>query len=122
MLILGGPYAHTFVLGYKYFSTLIDDFSCFTWVISMKSKEETRRNLTNFFTFIETQLNKKLKCLRSNNGVEFLMHDLFPGKEIIHQLTCVKTPQQNCIVERKHQHIMNVARVLFYQANLPKPL
>lgn len=80
-----GPYAHTSVSGYSYFLTLIDDFSCFTWVILMKSKDETRRNLTNFFTFIETQLNKKLKCLRSDNGVEFLMHDLLSSKEIINQ-------------------------------------
>ncbi|XP_019416693.1 PREDICTED: uncharacterized protein LOC109327957 [Lupinus angustifolius] len=70
----------------------------------------------------ETQFDKKLKCLRSDNGVEFLMHDHLSKKGIIHQRTCVETPQQNGIVERKHQHILNIARVIFFQFHLPSKL
>jgi hypothetical protein len=115
-----GPYSHTSILGHKYFLTLVDDFSRFTWVILMKSKGETRKHLTNFISFVETQFDTKLKCLRSDNGVEFLMHDFLLSKGILHQRSCVETPQQNGIVERKHQHILNVARALSFQSNLPK--
>lgn len=50
-----GPYSYTSILGHKYFLSLVDDFSRFTWVILMKSKAETRKHLTNFLAFIETQ-------------------------------------------------------------------
>jgi hypothetical protein len=114
-----GPHGVVSVAGHKYFLTLVDDFSRFTWIILMKNKAETRNHIMNFVNYIETQFHTKLKSLRSDNGSEFLMHDFFLAKGIVHQRSCVETPQQNGIVERKHQHILNVARALSFQAFLP---
>lgn len=45
------------------------------------------------------------------------MTNFFNQKGIIHQRSCVETPKKNCIVKRKHQHLLNVARVLFFQSS-----
>lgn len=48
------------------------------------------------------------------------MQDFFNSKDILHQCSCVECPQQNGLIERKRQHILNVAKALSYLANLRK--
>jgi len=48
------------------------------------------------------------------------MTNFFVNKEIIHQMSCVNTPQQNSIIERKHGYLLNVARALIIESHLSK--
>ena len=66
------------------------------------------------------QFSKSVKTVRSDNGTEFMcLSSYFREHGILHQTSCVGTPQQNGHVERKHRHILNVARALLFQASLP---
>lgn len=51
-----------------------------------------------------------IKDLRSDNGKEYFNHVITPffQKEgIIHESSCVKTPQQNGVAERKNVHLLD---------------
>ncbi|CAH9140336.1 unnamed protein product [Cuscuta epithymum] len=69
---------------------------------------------------IEKQFGRSVKIVRSDNRTEFKgLIPYFDANGIIFQTSCVHTPQQNGRVERKHRHILNVARALMFQANIP---
>ena len=113
-----GPISTTSIDGYKYFLTIVDDYSCFTWVLLLKHKTYVKTSLQNFIILIENQFSCTLKILRSDNGKEFSLNEFYATKGIFHETTCVATPQQNGIVERKHQHILNVCRSLLFQSKV----
>lgn len=117
---LWDPLATDYILGHRYFLTLVDKFSRFTWVILLKAKFETKQSVIHFVCLIENQSKTTIKCFRSDNGSEFLtLSSFFLSKGIIHQKFCVETPQQNGVVGRKHQHILNVARAIIFHSNIP---
>lgn len=85
----------------------------------MNTKAEAREHIIAFTTYVETHFNNKIKTIWTNNGFEFTINEFYKLKGIIHQTSCIETPEQNGIVESKHQHLLNVTRALLFQANLP---
>lgn len=71
---------------------------------------------------VNTQFEWRIKSIRSYNGGEFVSNQMFKFYEenvILLETSCVHTPQQNGIVERKYRHLLEIARALGFQANLP---
>lgn len=63
-----GPMEQMSLGGAKYFVTFIDDFSRETAVYLMKAKSEVLDNFKAYKSRVELQCNRKIKCLRSDNG------------------------------------------------------
>ncbi|CAM8888286.1 unnamed protein product [Rhodiola kirilowii] len=117
-----GPFHTPTFSGARYFLTLVDDFSRTTWTFLLRAKHEAAAVILQFFRMVNNQFDCKIKFFRTDNGAEFFSNTVtqFLTQEgCIHQSSCVYTPQQNGIVERKHRHLLEVARALKFQAALP---
>lgn len=95
-----GPIGTESIQGRHYFLTIVDDYSRYTWVYLLKCKSDTRTCIAHFFNLVSTQFSAKIKVLRTDNGKEFSMPSYYSSLGIIHQTSCVETPQQNSVVER----------------------
>ena len=63
-----GPISTTSIDGYKYYLTIVDDYSRFTWVLLLKHKTDVKTSLQNFIILTENQFSCTLKILRSDKG------------------------------------------------------
>ncbi|GJW12693.1 retrovirus-related pol polyprotein from transposon TNT 1-94 [Tanacetum coccineum] len=89
--------------GKKYILVIVDDYSWFTWVMFLRSKDETPEVIIKFLTQIQVGLNKTVIYIRTDNDTEFVNKDLTDCYErvgIFHQKSIPRTPQKNDIVER----------------------
>ena len=116
---LWGPYRTESSSGARYFLTVVDDYSRGVWIYLLKDKTEAPIQLKNFLSMVHTQFQTIVRTIRSDNGSEFIsLKNFFLSKGIIHETSCVGTPQQNGRVQRKHRHILNIARALRFEASL----
>lgn len=107
-----GPFQIPTIEEYKFFLTIVDDCSQATWTYLMRTKSDVTYMLPNFYNHILTQYKTNIKAIKSDNALAFTLHEFFDSKGILHYHSCVETPEQNSVVERQHQHILNVARSL----------
>ena len=118
-LDIWGPFKIESVEGYKYFLTLVDDCTRVTWIYMLKNKSDVSTVFPAFLNLVSTQFDKKIKAIRSDNAPELAFPNIVAETSMIHYFSCPYTPQQNSVVERKHQHLLNVARSLLFQSNVP---
>ena len=80
--------------GAKYFVTFIDDFSRKVWAFPLKSKDQVLSVFKQFQASVERETEKKIKCIRIDNGREYIgLFDAYcKEQEIRHQFTPPKTP------------------------------
>nr|GEU29493.1 ribonuclease H-like domain-containing protein [Tanacetum cinerariifolium] len=96
----------------------VDDYSKVAWVYFVKTKDDV---FVSYIKLIHNQFDIKIKTVRSDNESEFVnkkMHTMFCDLGIVNQTSCAHTPQQDEIAERKHRHLLNVARGLMFQEGI----
>ncbi|GJW89161.1 retrovirus-related pol polyprotein from transposon TNT 1-94 [Tanacetum coccineum] len=119
---LCGPMRVQTINGKKYILVIVDDYSRFTWVKFLRSKDETPTVVIKFLKQIQVGLNKTVRFIRTDNGTEFVnktLYDYYESVGIFHQKTVPRTPQQNGVVERQNQTLVEAARTMLIFSKAP---
>ncbi|GJX82350.1 putative ribonuclease H-like domain-containing protein [Tanacetum coccineum] len=96
---LFGPTFVSSLMHKKYCLVVTGDYSWFTWVFFLGTKDETSEILKNFIKEIENLVDKKVKIIRCNNGTEF--------------------KNKNGVAERRNRTLIEAARTMLADSKLP---
>nr|GEU63982.1 putative ribonuclease H-like domain-containing protein [Tanacetum cinerariifolium] len=99
-----------------------DDYSRFTWVFFLATKNETSGILKSFITRIENLVDQKVKVIRCDNGTEFKnreMNQFCEMKGILRQFSVARTPQKNGVVDKRNMTLIEAARTMLADSKLP---
>ncbi|GJS89276.1 putative ribonuclease H-like domain-containing protein [Tanacetum coccineum] len=103
-------------------SFVIDDYSRFSWVFFLATKDETSGILKSFITGVENLIDQRVKVIRCDNGTEFKnkeRNQFCKRKGIKREFSVARTPQQNGIAKRKNRIVIKAARTMLADSKLP---
>ncbi|GJR85100.1 putative ribonuclease H-like domain-containing protein [Tanacetum coccineum] len=119
---LCGPMRVASVNGKKYILVIVDDYSRFTWVKCLRSKDEAPAFIINFLKMIQVRLKETVRRIRTDNGTEFVnqtLREYYEKVGISHETSVARSPQQNGVVERRNHTLIEAARTMLIYAKAP---
>nr|GEW09435.1 putative ribonuclease H-like domain-containing protein [Tanacetum cinerariifolium] len=119
---LCGPMRVESVNGKKYILVIVDDYSRFTWVKFLRSKDETLDFIIKFFKMIQGWLKVPVRRIRTDNGTEFVnqaLRDYYEEVDISHETSVARSSQQNGVVKRRNRTLIEAARTMLIYAQAP---
>nr|GEX42868.1 retrovirus-related Pol polyprotein from transposon TNT 1-94 [Tanacetum cinerariifolium] len=108
--------------GKKYILVIVHDFSQFTWVKCLRSKDEVLDFIIKFLKMIQVCLKTPVRRIRTDNGSEFVnqtSREYYETVDISHEISIARSPQQNGMVERCNRIVIEVARTMLIYAKAP---
>jgi transposase InsO family protein len=107
-----------------YVLVVVDDFTRYSWVFFMKAKDEAFTHARDLILRFQNEFPKNaMRAIHSDNGIRFKNTHFetfcaFVGLE--HQFSSPYVPQQNGIVERKNQALVEMARMMLDEHRTPR--
>ncbi|GJV21213.1 retrovirus-related pol polyprotein from transposon TNT 1-94 [Tanacetum coccineum] len=93
---LCGPMRVVSVNRKKYILVIIDDYSRFTWVKFLRSKDEAPYFIIKFLKMIQLRLKVPVRRIRTDNGTEFVnqtLREYYEKVGISHETSVARSPQ-----------------------------
>lgn len=119
---LCGPMRVQSINGKKYVLVMVDDYTRYTWVKFLRSKDVTPELIIEHLKSVEVNLRQTVQTIRTDNGTEFKNKTLGGYLEsvgITHTFSAARTPQQNGVVERQNRTLVEAVRTMLTQSKLP---
>ncbi|GJV42822.1 putative ribonuclease H-like domain-containing protein [Tanacetum coccineum] len=99
-----------------------DDYSRFSWIFFLATKDETSDIFKSFITRVENLIDQRVKVIRCDNGTKFKnkeMNQFCQRKGIKREFSVARTPQQNGVAERQNRTLIEAARTMLADSKLP---
>nr|GEW26325.1 Gag-Pol polyprotein [Tanacetum cinerariifolium] len=119
---LCGPMRVASINRKRYVLVIVDDYSRYTWVYFLRTKDETPEVIKNFLKKIFVRLQAPVIIVCTDNRTEFKNHVLkeyFDSVGITHETSAAKTPKQNGVVERRNRTLVEAARTMLIFSHAP---
>nr|GEX61293.1 retrovirus-related Pol polyprotein from transposon TNT 1-94 [Tanacetum cinerariifolium] len=112
---LCGPMRIASINGKRYVLVIVDDYSRYTWVHFLRCKDEAPEVIKTFLKRITVVLQSPVIIIRTEKCTKFInqvLKEYFDSAGISYQVSSIRTPQQNGVVERKNQTLVEAARTM----------
>ncbi|GJW11849.1 retrovirus-related pol polyprotein from transposon TNT 1-94 [Tanacetum coccineum] len=116
---LCGPMCVASVNGKKYILVIVDDYSRFTWVKFLRSKDEALDFIIKFLKMIQVRLKVPVRQIRTDNGTKFVnqtLREYYEKVGISHETSVARSPQKNGIVKRCNRTLIEAACTMLIYA------
>ena len=93
------------------------------WIYLLKSKNQVFEKFKEFKLLVEKQFDLKIKCIRSDNGGEYISNECLnylKSEGIVHERTVPKSPEQNGVAERMNRSLVEAVRTMLEDAHLSR--
>ena len=119
---LCGPMKMRIIRGALYFVTFINDHLRKMWFYTLRLKDQVLDMFKQFYTLVERETRKKLKCIQIDNKGEYLgLLDEYYRKQGIRHLKTPPNPQLNGVVEKMNMTLVERVRFLLSHTMLSNP-
>ncbi|GJW50696.1 retrovirus-related pol polyprotein from transposon TNT 1-94 [Tanacetum coccineum] len=120
---LCGPMRVASINGKKYILVIVDDYSRYTWVYFLHTKDEAPDMIIDFINQVQRNLKAQILTIRTDNGIEFRnkkLRAVYAKLGIVHKTSIARTPQQNGVVEGQNCTLVKAARTMLIFSKAPE--
>jgi transposase InsO family protein len=106
----------------KYYAIFVDDYSRFTKLYILRTKDEASEMFIKYKTEVKNQKNKRIKRLRTDRGGKYASNsfkEFCEQNDIIHEVTPPYSPKSNGVAERKNKILKEMMNAMLVSSRLP---